>query len=60
MYPQGQYVPMVFYAELDDDKFLKYLREEIRIRNYHLAQYGELNKRERCYPITKPCSCNDK
>lgn len=59
IYPQGQYVPMVFYAELDDEKFLKYLREEIRIKKFHLSQYGILNKRERnlCYPINKSCNC---
>ena len=59
LYPQGQYVPMVFYAELEDDKFLKYLREEIRTKKFHLSQYGVLNKRERetCYPINKSCNC---
>ena len=29
LFPQGQYVPTTFYAEVDDKKFLKYLREEI-------------------------------
>lgn len=44
LFPQGQYVPTIFYAELDDKKFLKYLREEIRNRKFHLQQYGVLNK----------------
>lgn len=62
LYPQGEYVPMVFYAELDDSDFLKYLREEIRNKSFHLSQYGVLNKREPdlCYPINNSCSCNDK
>ena len=57
--PQGPYIPMVFYAELDDSKFLKYLKEEIRIKKFHLSQYGVLNKREPdlCYPINKSCNC---
>ncbi len=62
LFPQGQYVPVVFYAELDDNKFLKYLKEEIRNRKYHLQWYGELNKREKdlCCPINKSCNCHDK
>lgn len=58
LYPQGRYVPTVFSAEIDDEqKFLKYLREEIRNRKFHLQWYGELNKRESslCYPINKSC-----
>lgn len=62
LFPQGRYVPMTFYAELDDEKFLKYLKEEIRNRKLHLQWYGELNKREPdlCYPINKSCKCHDK
>ena len=50
---------MVFYAELDDSKILKYLKEEIRNKKFHLSQYGVLNKREPdlCYPINKSCNC---
>lgn len=60
LYPQGYYVPTVIYAELEDDKFLKYLRDEIRNRKFHFHWYGQLDKREPnlCYPINK--SCNDK
>lgn len=61
LFPQGIYVPTVFYAEVDDKKFLKYLREEIRNKKYHLQWYGELNKREPDYcPINKSCNCHDK
>ena len=62
LFLQGRYVPTTFYAELDDDKFLKYLREEIRNKKYHLQWYGELNKREpySCYPINKSCKCHDR
>lgn len=57
LFPQGQYIPTTFYAEIDDKKFLKYLREEIRNKKYHLQWYGELNHREpsSCYPINKSC-----
>lgn len=62
LYPQGQYVPNTFYAEIDDKKFLKYLREEIRNKKFHLYWCGELNKREPdlCYPINKSCNCHDR
>lgn len=60
LYPQGIYVPTVFYAELDDTAFLKYLRDQIRTKGYHLQWYGDLNRREPCYPSSKPCNCHDK
>lgn len=62
LYPQGEYVPMVFYAELEDEQFIKYLKEEIRTKKFHLSNYGNLNKKDLdiCYPINKSCSCNDK
>lgn len=62
LYPQGEYVPMVFYAELDDESFLKYLKEEIRNKKFHFSEYGVLNKFEpdMCRPIKNSCSCNDK
>lgn len=62
LFPQGQYHPHVFDAELEDDKFLKYLKQELRNRRYHLQWYAELNLRDPvpCVPIKKSCSCNDK
>lgn len=61
LYPQGELVPMVIYGELDDTSFLKYLKQELRTKNFHLSTYGQLNKREPviCNPISKSCSCND-
>lgn len=35
--------PTVIYAELEDDKFLKYLKEQIKSMNVHLTNYGELS-----------------
>ena len=46
LYPQGEYVPLVFDAELEDDLFIKYLIEDLRNRKFHLQWYGTLNKRE--------------
>lgn len=62
LYPNGQYYPHVFDAELEDDRFLKYLKQELRGRRYHLQWYAELNLRDPvpCEPIQKSCSCNDK
>lgn len=62
IYPQGEYVPMVFYAELDDKAFLKFLKDEIRTKKFQFSEYGVLNKLEpdRFYPSKNICSCNDK
>lgn len=62
LYQQGTYVPMVFYAELEGNDFIKFLREEIRAKKFHLSQYGQLNKIEptTCVPTSKACKCNDK
>ena len=60
LYPQGEYVPLVFYAELDDENFIKYLKEEVRNKKFHLSNYGVLNKRDITFNLTKSCSCNDK
>lgn len=46
LYPQGEYIPLVFDAELEDDLFIKYLIEDIRNRKFHLQWYGTLNKIE--------------
>lgn len=54
-----QDIPTVFYAELEGEDFLKFLREEIRNKKFHLSKYGKLDKIEPCHPISKPCSCND-
>ena len=50
------YQPTTIYAEFPDDKFLKFLKQELRDRKLDLTQYGELNL------IHHPNStvCNDK
>lgn len=54
--------PIVIYAELDDQRFLKFLRKELVDRRFNLVHYGELqlNYQYECSPINKSCSCNDK
>ena len=34
--------PMVIYAELEDDKFLKFIRQELKNRRFNLVYYGKL------------------
>lgn len=54
--------PTVIYAELEDDKFLKFLKEDLKSRNFHLSGYGLLKKDYpvECEPINSACCCNDK
>lgn len=61
-YIHGRYEPIVIHAELEDEKFLKFIRNEISLKKFHLFDSGELNKREPtlCHPIDKSCKCNDK
>lgn len=69
--PVGYYVklglnvpehPLSIYAELDDEAFLKYIKEDLKSRNFHLIQYGELQLTYPydCGPRNSQCSCNDK
>lgn len=44
--------PLVIYAELPDEQFLKFLKEELRIKRFNLIYYGKLYS---TYPITS-CS----
>lgn len=61
-YIHGRYEPIVIHAELEDEAFLKFIRNEISLKKFHLFDSGVLNKREPtlCYPIDKSCKCNDK
>lgn len=54
--------PYIIYAELEDEKFLKFLREELRNRKLDMVFYGKLFKTmpPECNVINKACSCNDK
>lgn len=43
--------PIVIYAELEDSKFLKFLREELKSRRFNLVHFGQLK-------LTYPYDCN--
>lgn len=53
--------PTVIYAELEDQKFLKFLKQQIRDMRINLMYYGilKLTYRTDCNPINSACSCND-
>lgn len=53
--------PLVICGWLEDDKFLKFLKEDLRNRSFYAnAYYGSLMKDypDQCKPINK--ACNDK
>lgn len=54
--------PDVIYAELEDNKFLEYLRNELQHRRFNTVFYGKLFKTmpPECNTINKACSCNDR
>lgn len=49
--------PTVIYAELDDDKFIKFLREQIKSMRINLTHYGKLFLAYPydCNPINTSC-----
>lgn len=57
-----EFKPLVICAELEDEKFLKFLREELKIKRFNLIYYGELNLTHPydCNPRNTACSCYDK
>lgn len=54
--------PITIYAELEDSKFLKFLKQELKNKRFNLVYYGQLklNDYYDCNPINRVCSCNDK
>lgn len=56
------YQPITIYAELEDSKFLKFLKQDLKDRRFNLAYWGKLNLREPydCKPVNRACSCHDK
>lgn len=59
-YMNGEYEPMTIYGELEYDKFLKFLKDEIRRKSFHLSVRGVLNKVEpyderRAYRQNRSC-----
>lgn len=37
--------PLVICGQLEDSDFLKFLKEELRTKKFHLVYYGELNEK---------------
>lgn len=56
------YQPTTIYAELEDNKFLKFLKQELKDRRFNLVYYGklQLNEPYDCKPRSTACSCHDK
>lgn len=54
--------PDIIYAELEDDEFLEFLKNELQHRRFNTIFYGKLFKTMplECDTINKACSCNDK
>ena len=54
--------PITIYAELEDDKFLKFLKQELKDKRFNLVYYGKLQLTYPydCNPINTACSCHDK
>lgn len=53
--------PLVIYAELEDNKFLKFLKDELKSKRFNLIYYGQLNLTYPydCNPSNTSCSCHD-
>lgn len=56
------YKPITIYAELEDDKFLKFLRQELKNKRFNLVYYGKLKlvNPYDCEPRNTSCKCHDK
>ena len=57
----NEYCPITIYAELEDEAFLKFLKQELRDRRFNLVWFGELNL-EYPYDCTERdtrCGCHD-
>lgn len=54
--------PQIIYAELEDDKFLEFLREQLKSMNLHMRFFGKLTKTmpPECNTVNRACNCNDK
>lgn len=49
------YQPVVIYAELDDDQFLKFIKQELKHRLVNNVHYGEVKLIEPYNPKTTLC-----
>ena len=52
--------PLVISAELSDDKFLKFIKDELRSRHFNNIQWfiGEHSYPDNACPIKKGCACD--
>ena len=54
--------PKTIHIELEDEKFLKVLKQELKDMKLNMVQYGgvQLTYHTPCQPINSSCSCHDK
>lgn len=54
--------PLVIYAELPDEKFLKFLKQELWTKRFNLKDYGKLwlTYPYDCEPRNTACECRKK
>lgn len=52
--------PITIYAELEDTKFLKFLKSELKDRRFNLVRFGKLQLAYRYDCNPRNTSCNDK
>lgn len=54
--------PITIYAELEDSKFLKFLKSELKDRRFNLVYFGKLQLAYPydCNPRNTSCNCDDK
>lgn len=46
------YHPIIIYAELNDNAFLKFLKEDLKARRFNLVSYGQLKKEYNYNPVS--------
>ncbi len=53
--------PITIYAELEDDEFLKFLKQDLKDRRFNLVYFGELQLKypTDCQPRSRKCGCHD-
>lgn len=54
------YQPLVIYAELEDDKFIKFLKDELKAKRFNLVYYGQVISSPTYMCNQRNTSCNDK
>lgn len=68
--PKGYYIkfgmdrpfqPLIIYAELNDNDFLKFLKDELKSKRFNHVYYGQLNLTysNDCNKVNSACTCHD-